>query len=290
MTELTLETRSSSGGHCASHCRSGAARVNAVSARATPSEAGALWGEYAECGATDHRDRLVLHYEPLVRQVAGRVGTRLPPHVELADLIQAGVFGLMDAIERFEPALGIRFESYAAQRIRGAILDELRAQDWVPRAIRNRARELAKARESVEARLQRSATPAELANELGVGPAEISGILNQIQLISMNALDEWAAARGATVTLAETLEQEDSDPMTVLEARETSRLLALSFAQLPERDNRVLWFYYVENLTLAEIGRRLGVTESRVCQLRGRAVARLREKFADLTGSAAGLA
>jgi len=199
------------------------------------------------------------------------------------------VFGLIDAIERFDPALGIRFESYAAQRIRGAILDELRAQDWVPRIIRNRARELAKAKESVEARLQRSATPAELADELGVGPVEVRGILSQIRMISIDALDEWAAARGGTVTLAETLAQEDSDPMIMLEARETGRLLALSFARLPERDHQVLWCYYVENLTLAEIGRRLGVTESRVCQLRGRAIGRLREKFAELAGSAAGL-
>ncbi|HEX4251715.1 MAG TPA: FliA/WhiG family RNA polymerase sigma factor [Pseudonocardia sp.] len=249
-----------------------------------------MWGEYERGGDRDHRDRLVLHYEPLVRQVAGRVGTRLPAHVEIADLIQAGVFGLMDAIERFEPSLGIRFETYAAQRIRGAILDELRAQDWVPRIIRNRARELAKVRESMEARLQRSATPAELADELGVGPTEIRGILSQIRMISMEALDEWAAARGSTVTLAETLAQEDSDPLTVLEARETSRLLALSFSRLPERDHRVLWFYYVENLTLAEIGRRLGVTESRVCQLRGRAVSRLRDKFAELAGDTAPLA
>jgi len=199
------------------------------------------------------------------------------------------VFGLIDAIERFDPALGIRFESYAAQRIRGAILDELRAQDWVPRIIRNRARELAKAKESVEARLQRSATPAELADELGVGPVEVRGILSQIRMISIDALDEWAAARGGTVTLAETLAQEDSDPMIMLEARETGRLLALSFARLPERDHQVLWCYYVENLTLAEIGRRLGVTESRVCQLRGRAISRLRDKFAELAGTTAGL-
>jgi RNA polymerase sigma factor for flagellar operon FliA len=279
MTKLTLERESAIGGR----------RAPRTELENPATEPGALWGEYERGGARDHRDRLVLHYEPLVRQVAGRVGTRLPAHVEIADLIQAGVFGLMDAIERFEPSLGIRFETYAAQRIRGAILDELRAQDWVPRIIRNRARELAKVRESMEARLQRSATPAELAGELGVGPTEVRGILSQIRMISMEALDEWAAARGSTVTLAETLAQEESDPVTVLEARETSRLLALSFSRLPERDHRVLWFYYVENLTLAEIGRRLGVTESRVCQLRGRAVSRLRDKFAELSGAAAPL-
>jgi RNA polymerase sigma factor for flagellar operon FliA len=279
MTKLTLERESAIGGR----------RAPRTELENPATEPGALWGEYERGGARDHRDRLVLHYEPLVRQVAGRVGTRLPAHVEIADLIQAGVFGLMDAIERFEPSLGIRFETYAAQRIRGAILDELRAQDWVPRIIRNRARELAKVRESMEARLQRSATPAELAGELGVGPTEVRGILSQIRMISMEALDEWAAARGSTVTLAETLAQEESDPVTVLEARETSRLLALSFSRLPERDHRVLWFYYVENLTLAEIGRRLGVTESRVCQLRGRAVSRLRDKFAELSGTAAPL-
>lgn len=279
MTKLTLERESAIGGR----------RAPRTDLADPATEPGALWGEYERGGARDHRDRLVLHYEPLVRQVAGRVGTRLPAHVEIADLIQAGVFGLIDAIERFEPSLGIRFETYAAQRIRGAILDELRAQDWVPRIIRNRARELAKVRESMEARLQRSATPAELAGELGVGPTEIRGILSQIRTISMEALDEWAAARGSTVTLAETLAQEDSDPVVVLEARETSRLLALSFSRLPERDHRVLWFYYVENLTLAEIGRRLGVTESRVCQLRGRAVSRLREKFAELAGTSAAL-
>ena len=249
-----------------------------------PAEAGTLWGQYERCGARADRDRLVLHYGPLVRQVAGRVGTRLPAHVDVADLMQAGMFGLMDAIERFEPELGVRFETYAAQRIRGAILDELRAQDWVPRIVRTRAREVAKARESLEARLHRSASPAELAGELGMGPAEIRGILSQIQLISLEALDEWAGARGVAVTLAETLALENSDPVTLLEASETSRLLALSFARLPERDHQVLWSYYVENLTLAEIGRRLGVTESRVCQLRSRAISRLRDHFAELSG------
>lgn len=272
MTELTLEPELRRGGRCASASDTGAV------------EPGALWGEYLQRGARRHRDLLVLHYVSLVRQIAGRLGTRLPAHVELADLTQAGVFGLMDAIERFEPALGVRFETYAAQRIRGAILDELRAQDWVPRAVRKQARELDRAREAVEARLQRRATPGELAAELGIGRADVSGILGQLRVISVDAWDEWAAACGATVTIAETLVEEDSDPVTVLEARETSRLLALSLTRLSPRDHSVLRLYYLENRTLAEIGGLLGVTESRACQLRGRAVCRLRAEFANLAG------
>jgi RNA polymerase sigma factor for flagellar operon FliA len=274
MIKLTLEREGSEGER-----RLPPARPEAVT------QSRALWSEYQREGARDHRDRLVLHYASLVRQVACRVGTRLPAHVDLADLTQAGVFGLMDAIERFEPELGIRFEAYAAQRIRGAILDELRAQDWVPRAVRSRARELAKARETVEARLQRKATPRELAEELGLGPAEVRGILSQIQVISTEALDEWAAARGITISIADTTAGEDSDPVALLEAQETSRLLAQSLDLLPERDRQVLWLSYVENRTLAEIGQRLGVTESRVCQLRGRALCRLREQFDQLAGT-----
>jgi RNA polymerase sigma factor FliA len=278
MTELTLEPEPLQGERC----------VSSSVPEAGAGEPGALWGEYLRRGARRHRDLLVLHYVSLVRRIATRLGTRLPAHVEVADLTQAGVFGLMDAIERFEPAQGVPFETYAAQRIRGAILDELRAQDWVPRVVRKRARDLDRAREAVEARLQRRATPGELADELGVGRADVSGILGRLQMISVDAWDEWATSRGATVTLAETLAEEDSDPVTVLEARETSRLLALSLARLSARDHSVLRLYYLENRTLAEIGALLGVTESRACQLRGRAVCRLREEFANLAGPAAG--
>ncbi|HEY2203186.1 MAG TPA: FliA/WhiG family RNA polymerase sigma factor [Pseudonocardia sp.] len=237
-----------------------------------------------QSGPDSSRDQLVMRYAPLVRQVAGRVGSRLPAHVELADLVQAGVFGLMDAIERFEPSMGVQFEAYASQRIRGAILDELRAQDWVPRVVRNRARELERVREVLEARLQRGATQAELADELGVGSDEVRSILEQIRLISMEALDTWAAEHGGAISVAERLEEVDSDPLVQWEAKETNRLLAQSLTRLPERDHQVLFLYYVRNLTLAEIGRRLGVTESRVCQLRARAVARLRNQFIELTG------
>jgi RNA polymerase sigma factor FliA len=227
------------------------------------------------------RDQLVLHYEPLVRQVAGRVGTRLPPHVDHADLIQAGVFGLIDAIDRFEPATGVRFEVYAAQRIRGAILDELRAQDWVPRTVRVRARELDKAREAVEAKLQRRATAAELAAELGVGPAEVHAILDRIRVISLEALDDWSRVRGVP---ADALAEHGSDPFAIVENRENRELLRRALARLPERDQRILRLYYTENLTLARIGRELGVTESRVSQLRSRAVVRLRQEYARLDG------
>lgn len=278
MTELTLEPERRQGGRC----------VSSSVTEAGAGEPGVLWGEYLQRGARRHRDLLVLHYVSLVRRIATRLGTRLPAHVELADLTQAGVFGLMDAIERFEPALGVRFETYAAQRIRGAILDELRAQDWVPRMVRKQARDLDRAREVVEARLRRGATTGELADELGIGRADVSGILGRLQMISVDAWDEWTTSRGATVTLAETLAEEDSDPVTVLEARETSRLLALSLARLSARDHSVLRLYYLENRTLAEIGALLGVTESRACQLRGRAVCRLREEFANLAGPVPG--
>jgi RNA polymerase sigma factor for flagellar operon FliA len=245
---------------------------------------GELWQDYTRGTAPDGRDRLVLHYEPLVRQVAGRVGNRLPAHIEHSDLIQAGVFGLMDAIDRFLPGLGIRFEIYATQRIRGAILDELRAQDWVPRMVRNRARELAKAREMVEAKLQRQATAAELAAELGVGSSEVRSILNQIHLISLEALEEWASARGATVPVAEMFAQLESDPGIILESRENGELLGRSLARLSDRDRCILRLYYSEGLTLAQIGVRLGVTESRVSQLRSRALVRLRAEYTRLAG------
>jgi RNA polymerase sigma factor FliA len=249
-------------------------------------ELGELWHGYVAGNAPDQRDRLVLYYEPLVRQVAGRVGNRLPAHIDLADLIQAGVFGLIDAIDRFEPGIGVRFEAYAAQRIRGVILDELRAQDWVPRIVRNRIRELAKARETVEAKLQRNATSAELAAELGVGPAEVRSILNQIHLISLEALDEWAAACGTSVPVADMLAEIESDPIAILESRETGELLSRGLARLPERDREILRLYYAEGMTLAQIGVQLGVTESRVSQLRSRAVVRLRSEYARLDGIA----
>ncbi|MGH3549475.1 MAG: FliA/WhiG family RNA polymerase sigma factor [Pseudonocardiaceae bacterium] len=240
----------------------------------------ALWQAFGQHREATLRDRLILHYAPLVKYVAGRVGTGLPAHVDIADLVQSGVFGLWDAIDRFEPERGLKFETYAMQRIRGAILDELRAQDWVPRSVRSRAREVERALERLESRLQRSATDAEVAVELGVSVAELRELYAQLQLTSVIALDELMAVGRGGRSIAETLPDDTTqEPGALLDSVESRRMLAEAVSQLTDRDRVVVSLYYFENLTLAEIGRVLGVTESRVCQLHTRAVLRLRSKM-----------
>jgi RNA polymerase sigma factor for flagellar operon FliA len=250
-----------------------------------------LWATYAADPRKSTKDRLVLHYAPLVKYVAGRVGTGLPAHVDVADLIQCGIFGLVDAIERFEPDRGRKFEVYAMQRIRGAILDELRSQDWVPRSVRSRAREIERAIERLESREQRSCSDAELAAELDTSTEDLRTTFGQIAMTSVAALDELVAAgRGSgsvdgtgAPSLVDSLPDTGAeDPLAAMEDQETRRLLAEAVGQLAERDRTVVGLYYFENLTLAEIGRVLGVTESRVCQLHTRAVMRLRARLAEL--------
>lgn len=252
-----------------------------------------MWADYAD--APDDRvvrDRLVLHYAPLVKYVAGRVGTGLPSHVDVADLVQCGIFGLVDAIERFEPDRGRKFEVYAMQRIRGAILDELRSQDWVPRSVRSRAREIERAIERRETREQRTCSDAEIADELGMETGELRSTFGQIAMTSVAALDELVAAGRSSgggagtgtgaPSLADSLpDAAAEDPVAAMESRETRRLLADAIGGLAERDRTIVGLYYFENLTLAEIGKVLGVTESRVCQLHTRAVLRLRARLAE---------
>ncbi len=218
-----------------------------------------------------------LHYTPLVRAVAHRTAAGLPSYVDIADLVQCGVFGLIEAVERFDPQRCIRFEGYAAQRIRGAMLDELRAQDWVPRSVRGRVRELERARERLESRLSRAATDRELADELGVRVRDLRATVHQVQLVSVEALDEDSG--GMSELFAD---DAVPDPMTVVQRQETSRQLSMAVGQLGERDQLVVRLYYEENRTLAEIGRLLGVTESRVCQLHSRLVVRLRGRLEEL--------
>jgi RNA polymerase sigma factor FliA len=244
---------------------------------ALPTTVDELWSAYLADPTRTLRDRLVVHYAPLVRAVAHRVAAGLPSYLDHADLAQSGVFGLIDAVERFDPERCPRFESYASQRIRGAILDELRAQDWVPRTVRGRVRELERAQERLEGRLRRAATDRELAEELGVPVRDLRGLTQQVQTISVEALEENSG--GVSELLAD---DRAPDPMEVVQARELTRQLNVAVSQLGERDRRVVELYYLENRTLAEIGRLLGVTESRVCQLHSRLVGRLRGRLEEL--------
>jgi RNA polymerase sigma factor FliA len=234
------------------------------------------WTAYLAAPTRQARDRLVVRYTPLVRVVAHRVLVGLPTHVDHADLTQSGIFGLIDAIERFDPGRCPRFESFAVQRIRGAILDELRAQDWVPRTVRGRVRELERAQERLERQLQRAATDREIAAEMHLPVREVQGLIRQVQVVSVEALDEISGG------VADLFTDAAPDPMSVVQARETMRQLNAAVAGLGERDRTVVQLYYLENRTLAEIGRLLGVTESRVCQLHARLVERLRGRLDEL--------
>jgi RNA polymerase sigma factor for flagellar operon FliA len=245
----------------------------------------ALWREFRSRPTRRLRERLVLHYAPLVKYVAGRVGTGLPTHVDVGDLVQSGIFGLLDAIEKFEPERGLRFETYAMQRIRGAILDDLRSQDWVPRVVRSRAREAERAMERLGARLHRTPTDVEVANELGITLAELRDLYRQLRLTSVAALEDLIAAGKDSGSLVDTLPDDGAvDPVAVLVDRDNRRQLAEAIAQLTERDRIVVSLYYFESLTLAEIGKVLGVTESRVSQLHTRAVLRLRARLTEQAG------
>src|SRR3954466_7121901 len=169
----------------------------------------ALWKEFKETADPPLRERLILHYSPLVKYVAGRVGVGLPPNIEQADLVSYGIFGLIDAIEKFDLERAIKFETYAISRIRGAIIDELRAIDWIPRSVRYKAREVEKAYAALEARLHRTPTEAEVAQELGIELNELHAIFSQVSFVNVVALDELMSAgqeRGDKLSLVDTLE------------------------------------------------------------------------------------
>ncbi len=244
-----------------------------------------LWEDFKATGDGPLRERLILHYSPLVKYVAGRVGVGLPPNIEQADLVSYGIFGLIDAIEKFDLERAIKFETYAINRIRGAIIDELRSIDWIPRSIRYKAREVEKAYAALEARLQRSPSEAEVAAEMGVSVDDLRAIFSQVSFVNVVALDELLHAGGEKndrTTLGDTLEDPRiEDPVALFESEETKYVLARAINTLPEREKIVVTLYYYEGLTLAEIGQVLGVTESRICQMHTKAVLQLRGKLAD---------
>ncbi len=238
-----------------------------------------MWESYRVQPSREARDRLILHYSPLVKYVAGRVGAGLPQNVEQADLVSYGIFGLIDAIEKFDPARGFKFETYAISRIKGAILDGLRSIDWVPRSVRTRGRDVERAFSKLEAQLHRSPTERELAEELGYTESQLHQVLGQLSLTGVAALDEMLGDRGDSTTLADTIPDQADGPMAMLEQRELRSQLAAAIDRMPEREKVVLSLYYFESFTLAQIGEVLGVTESRVSQIHTKSVLQLRSRL-----------
>ncbi|HUZ85021.1 MAG TPA: RNA polymerase sigma factor WhiG [Gaiellales bacterium] len=242
-----------------------------------------IWADYKRTADPRLRDRLILTYAPLVKYVAGRLGTGLPAHVEEGDLVSYGLLGLMNAIERYDPGRDIKFETYAITRIKGSIIDELRALDWVPRSVRSRAREIERGIAELENKLLRPPTDEEIASHLGITEQEFQDSLTQISRSSVAALDElWtiSSSGGDTISLIDTLHDPNADdPSAAMTRTELREALASAIGKLPEREKTVITLYYYEELTLREIGEVLGVTESRVSQLHTKAILRLKARL-----------
>ncbi len=226
----------------------------------------AVWAGYKATGDPELRNQLVLQYAPLVKYVAGRVRASLPASVESADLVSEGIFGLMDAIEKFDPDRGWAFQTYAVPRIRGAIIDSIRSADWVPRSVRTRLRDVETARVALQHELGREPEDAELARRAAISVRELHEALGKQTQMGLVGDDELAAIGDTGPGIEDALEDEG-----------TRQLLMQAVRGLPERDQVVIALYFFEGLTLAEIGQVLGVTESRVSQLRSRATRLLRE-------------
>jgi RNA polymerase sigma factor for flagellar operon FliA len=234
------------------------------------------WNRWLRRKSQASREHLIVHYSPLVKFVAGRIGAGLPNSVDPGDLVSSGVFGLIDAIDRFDPERGVKFETFAAPRIRGAIYDGLRQLDWVPRSVRSRAREVERAIAQLEHELGRSPNDDELAKHLRIGEDELTRWLASIAATTVGPLDRAIAAGYEP----EAIESDGLEhPVAAIEDRELRDLMRGEILKLPEREKLVLSLYYDEGFTLAEIGNVLGVTESRVSQIHTKSVLHLRSRL-----------
>lgn len=238
------------------------------------------------------KDQIIVEYAPLIKYIALKIASRLPANVELDDLISCGVIGLMDAIEKFDPGRDNKFKTYAEFRIRGAILDELRAQDWVPRSIREKAKVIEKAYAKLESELGRPASDEEMCKELNISQDEFFDLVSKAKSISLLNIDDSAVFnKGDKKLMTNLLEASRSaNPFHAVNYKNAQDKIKEAIKSLPEKQRLVLSLYYYEDLNLKEIGQVLDVTESRVSQLHTQAVLRLRSKLKNLYESADDLA
>jgi RNA polymerase sigma factor for flagellar operon FliA len=246
----------------------------------TKKELEKLWMKYKKEGDFEARQKLIIFYSPLAKYVAGRIASSLPKAVDVEDLVQNGIIGLIDAIEKFNPELNIKFETYAISRIRGAIIDSLRALDWLPRSLRFKAKELDKIYQELEAKLKRPPTEEELAQALEVSPEQLRQLMTELSYSSLVALEETiktGAAADDESSLRDFISDENAiDPSESLESEEAKKMLIKAVQELPEKERKVIILYYYSGLTLKEIGELLGVSESRASQIHSKAISMLK--------------
>lgn len=229
------------------------------------------------------RDELVVDHLPLVKYLAQRMITKLPPSVEVNDLVSAGVMGLMDAVEKYEPSRGVKFKTYAEQRVRGAMIDSLRSMDWAPRSLRRKERAVEKAYATLEQKNGRTASDEEVAQELNLGIGELHRWLNDLNGVSIGGFTGVSNEDDQQSEPADLLQYVADDaeksPSAIFEREELREVLAQAIDNLPEKERMVISLYYYEELTMKEIGEVLGVNESRISQLHTKAVMRLKGRL-----------
>ncbi len=244
-----------------------------------------LWTLFKENRDPKIRDMFVKQYAPLVKYVAGKVAMGMPHNVEFDDLVGFGVFGLFDAIKKFDPDKHVKFKTYAVTRIRGAIFDELRSIDWVPRSVRQKTREIEDTIHRLESSLGRAASDQELANEMRMTTKEFQKTMMKISGTSILSLNDvwYTGDDNDKVSIVDSIESPSSlNPDIIVEKGEIKRVIVQAITELPEKEKKVLVLYYYEDLTLKEIGKILEVTESRISQLHTKAIMRLRSKLTNI--------
>jgi len=244
-----------------------------------------LWQEYRKTRDPKIREFFIKQYAPLVKYVAGRVAVGMPNNVEFDDLVGFGVFGLIDAIEKYDTEKNVKFKTYAVTRIRGAIFDELRLIDWVPRSVRQKTREVETTISSLEAQLGRTASDQEIASAMGLDESEYMKVLQKISGTSIISLNDlwYSGDENDKVSIGDSIESPSSmNPDVMVVNEEIRRVIVEAINELPEKEKKILVLYYYEDLTLKDIGRVLQVTESRVSQLHSKAILHLRSKLTNI--------
>ena len=232
--------------------------------------------------STAERDQLIIRYAPWVKFIAMRMASKLPSHIQAEDLISAGIIGLIDALDKFNPAREVQFKTYAQIRIQGAMKDELRALDWASRSMRQKVKRLEHVYTTLEQELGRPPTSEEVANSLGIEMDEFEEMLDDVKgtsLVSLEELGQGPASEDKTNLLEVLLTGEDQDPLEMLNLQDLKKALSLAISELPEKERLVLSLYYFEELTMKEVGKVLNLTESRLSQLHTQTVLRLRSKL-----------